>query len=665
MHFSQLFVTLICASNALGYAGFADPAFEAKYLAIKGHGRTLRNPQDRVVLIGERRRRQIVGAAGATDANATDNVTTNAGTTNTGASGNGAADTGAADAEVDGVDTKVDSADTKVDGADVEVDGADAEVEDGTDGENVLIGDLVTGITTPEGQKIADLLLDNKNTKEENFEVGTPPSFQDHTGCSTSTDPCCKWYFISKELNGAFLAADGQCTALARQSVRMGFHDAGTWSSKLAAAGQDHGGADGSLVLFGELSRPENFGLEGAAGLAEQLYHKYGVSMADLIQYMANHAAVSCPLGPRVRTYVGRKDATKAAPDGLLPSVHAPADDLIALFADKTISAHDLTALLGAHSTSTQRSVDSSKAGYPQDSTPGVWDVKYYNETLEAHENDCIFKFESDVKLSKHASMAAEWQKFVGDQSHWNEDYARAYLRLSLLGVNNINDLKECTLTLPSVVETVPKDSDVTGKCQKPSSSSTPSYNSTSKTPNAPNSHPTGYANSRYPAASPSSKDTPTSKPGYNAKPTSTEPASIPKGSAAGYNPKPPSTKPTSTYKAGPAAPYNTPPPRKNPTSTSRKNIPTAKPAPPHYQHGHGHNHAHAYPTKKPATAPTRSTSSKYAAKPSSSSRACIQSSSARGYGYGYGKPASSAAACSASSTKVKAKATPKPKSYY
>lgn len=30
-----------------------------------------------------------------------------------------------------------------------------------------------------------------------------------------------------------------------------------------------------------------------------------------------------------------------------------------------------------------------------------------------------------------------------------NEDYAKAYTRLSLRGVNNINELKECTKVLP------------------------------------------------------------------------------------------------------------------------------------------------------------------------------------------------------------------------
>jgi hypothetical protein len=30
-------------------------------------------------------------------------------------------------------------------------------------------------------------------------------------------------------------------------------------------------------------------------------------------------------------------------------------------------------------------------------------------------------------------------------QEHWNEDYAYSYIKLSLLGANNINSLTECT----------------------------------------------------------------------------------------------------------------------------------------------------------------------------------------------------------------------------
>lgn len=64
------------------------------------------------------------------------------------------------------------------------------------------------------------------------------------------------------------------------------------------------------------------------------------------------HAIVACPGGPRITTYVGRKDSTNPAPGGLLPDVHASGDSLFALFA----------ALLGAHSTSKQFNTDTSNA---------------------------------------------------------------------------------------------------------------------------------------------------------------------------------------------------------------------------------------------------------------------------------------------------------------
>lgn len=63
-----------------------------------------------------------------------------------------------------------------------------------------------------------------------------------------------------------------------------------------------------------------------------------------------------------------------------------------------------------------------------------------------------MLKFASDINLAKHPRSASEWAEFSNPssgQNHWNEDYAKAYTRLSLLGVNNINDLKECTKVLP------------------------------------------------------------------------------------------------------------------------------------------------------------------------------------------------------------------------
>jgi hypothetical protein len=145
-------------------------------------------------------------------------------------------------------------------------------------------------------------------------------------------------------------------------------------------------------------------------------------------------------------------------PNSLLPDVNSDADTLLQLFADKTIKAHGLAALVGAHTSSQQRFVDTTRAFDPQDSTPGVWDVNFYNQTMQTASKSIpkrVFKFQSDVVLSQHPHVAAEWQKFAsGNQDDWNEDYAREYVRLSLLGVNNINSLTECTKVLPAAKKT-------------------------------------------------------------------------------------------------------------------------------------------------------------------------------------------------------------------
>lgn len=66
-------------------------------------------------------------------------------------------------------------------------------------------------------------------------------------------------------------------------------------------------------------------------------------------------------------------------------------------------------------------------------------------------------QFASDKVLSNDSRIADEWHAFIGDQGHWNEDYARAYVRLSLLGVNNINGLVECTKVLPAATPSFAK----------------------------------------------------------------------------------------------------------------------------------------------------------------------------------------------------------------
>ncbi|KAL1306426.1 hypothetical protein AAFC00_005126 [Neodothiora populina] len=310
-----------------------------------------------------------------------------------------------------------------------------------------LIGDLKQGITSPTGQTIANILLGNE--PGESNVAGYKPALLGTAACKADT--CCVWSYVSKAMTLAFTGPTGRCNSLARAAIRLGFHDAGTWSSSLAAAGQDFGGADGSIALApSEAGRADNAGLGPIIQQAQIWSKLFGVGVADLIQFAAKHAVVTCPLGPRTRVFVGRIDSSKASPEGLMPSVTMSTDAIIALFQDKTISPHNLTALLGAHSASQQFTVDKSKSGQSQDSTPGVWDVAFYNETLQATAPKKVFQFDSDRRLSVDSRMNDEWTAFVGDQSHWNDDYAAAYVRLSLLGVNNINNLTECTKVLPA-----------------------------------------------------------------------------------------------------------------------------------------------------------------------------------------------------------------------
>ncbi|KAK3335833.1 heme peroxidase [Cercophora scortea] len=271
-------------------------------------------------------------------------------------------------------------------------------------------------------------------------------------GCARDT--CCVWQYIAYDMERLFRSHDGTCTDAARAAIRLGFHDSAGWSKSTGR----HGGADGSIVFCPEeLRRESNRGLEEIVEQTRYWYEKYryyGISMADLIQLGANVATVICPLGPRIRTFVGRCDHPYPARDGLLPSPYDDPHSLIELFRQKTIEPHGLAALLGAHSTSQQRYFNRGQSGLPQDSTPGVWDVLYYYETLHGAPKDNVYSLPSDILLSEDYRIFPQYKAFAGPggQEYWNYDYAREYVRVSLLGVYNINNLTDCSKVLPPAI---------------------------------------------------------------------------------------------------------------------------------------------------------------------------------------------------------------------
>lgn len=315
-----------------------------------------------------------------------------------------------------------------------------------------LLGDLKTlkdSQLTQVGKDIKAMLLFTMDARSNDIQTGPPVSVVDSAACKA--DPCCVWKWIALEMEAKFKGTSGRCTKFARGAVRLGFHDAAVWTNTSST-----GGADGSVLLTDEISRSENNGLAAIADASKGWYNRYkqyGVSMADLIQFGANVATVVCPLGPRIRTYVGRKDNAKVGGTGLLPDVNDNVDKMLKLFQAKTIDPHDLIALVGAHSTSQQHFVNTGRDGDPQDSTPGEWDVAFYAQTTGSPPTR-VLKFASDILLAKDSRTKDSWAAFSGptNQQRWNSDYAKAYLRMSMLGVNNINSLTECTKVLPAEV---------------------------------------------------------------------------------------------------------------------------------------------------------------------------------------------------------------------
>ncbi|KAF9872415.1 peroxidase [Colletotrichum karsti] len=323
--------------------------------------------------------------------------------------------------------------------------------QSGGGGSTEVLGDLAKlsdGKLSKTGREIKAILT-LQSSGQDQASTYEAPGGKNSPECKA--DKCCIWKFIADDMAKQMVGNAGRCNGVARASVRLGFHDAASWSKTSGGTG-----ADGSIILANEChTRDDNKGLEEICDTMQgwhNKYKKYGVGMADMIQFAANVATVVCPLGPRVRTFVGRKDTTTPSPKGLLPLPSQKSEELFKMFAEKSFTPDGLVALLGAHTTSQQRFIDPSRAGAPQDTTPGVWDVAFYGQTLNPRTPPAVFKIPSDVSISKDPKTNPTWKAFSAGprgQMAWNQAYSSEYVRMSLLGVNNMNDLTECTKVLP------------------------------------------------------------------------------------------------------------------------------------------------------------------------------------------------------------------------
>lgn len=119
--------------------------------------------------------------------------------------------------------------------------------------------------------------------------ISIPDIFSAKRDLETRQSGCpAVWTTISKELTGLFLS-NGQCNDAARAAIRASFHDCGTWNK----AQGNTGGCDGSLILAGELNRPDNNGLQGIGATLQSMAQRYKVGVADMIAFAGSKCSTA------------------------------------------------------------------------------------------------------------------------------------------------------------------------------------------------------------------------------------------------------------------------------------------------------------------------------------------------------------------------------------
>lgn len=94
-----------------------------------------------------------------------------------------------------------------------------------------------------------------------------------------------------------------------------------------------------------------------------------------------------CSGAPEMTFYAGRPAAKGPAADGLISGPQDSADDMIARFSDAGFSADELVALLASHSVASASTLDVSIPGAPLDTTPEVFDTRFFNEVCRHRYN--------------------------------------------------------------------------------------------------------------------------------------------------------------------------------------------------------------------------------------------------------------------------------------
>jgi hypothetical protein len=272
---------------------------------------------------------------------------------------------------------------------------------------------------------------------------------------SATNAACCAWFAVRDDLvENVF---EGLCGENAHSTVRIAFHDAIGFSLSRNFGG----GADGSIIQFQdtELNFAANAGISDIVTDLQPLAITHGISFGDVIQFGASVALSLCPGAPSVQTFVGRPNATQAAPDGTVPDPFDTVTSILARMADAGFAPAELVALLSSHSIAAQDEQDPTIHGSPFDSTPGSFDSQIFLEVMlrgtlfpgtgrnqgeSESPMEGEFRLLSDQQLARDDRTSCTWQSFALSQATMASQFSAAMAKLALVG-HSASSLTDCT----------------------------------------------------------------------------------------------------------------------------------------------------------------------------------------------------------------------------
>ncbi|KAH9931729.1 manganese peroxidase precursor [Epithele typhae] len=289
-------------------------------------------------------------------------------------------------------------------------------------------------------------------------------------GVNVATHAACCNLFAVRDVLQDQLFDGRECGEEVHESLRLTFHDAIGFSRSAARAGKfGGGGADGSIAIFEDIETNfhANNGVDEIIDTQRPFVQMSNMTTADFIQFAGAVGVSNCPGAPQLDVFIGRKDATRPAPDLTVPEPFDSVDKILARMLDGgDFSPAEVVAILASHTIAAADHVDPTIPGTPFDSTPELFDTQFFIETQLAgtlfpgngsNQGEAMsplageLRLQSDSEIARDPRTACEWQSFVNNQAKLQSAFKAAFRKMTVIG-HNERDLIDCS----EVIQTPP-----------------------------------------------------------------------------------------------------------------------------------------------------------------------------------------------------------------